>query len=232
MAEAHHTEALVRLPHGFLCYRPLDHAPPVSPSPATQAGHVTFGSFNVLPKITPEVLRTWARILVAVPGSRLLLKRAALRHVEVANRFRQIFQDAGVEPDRVILHGDFSSVTKHLEMYSQIDIGLDTFPYNGTTTTCEALWMGVPVVCLAGNRHAGRVGVSILTQLALADLIADNPDDYVRIAGELAIDLDRLRVLRSTLRQQMKSSPLCDAPGFAVGVEAAYRQMWGKWCMS
>ena len=230
IAEAHHTEALIRLPHGFLCYRPLDSAPPISPPPATQIGRITFGSFNTLQKITPEVLRTWARILVAVPGSRLVLKRAAFRHGMVAERYRQVFQDAGVEPDRVMLYGDFPSAVQHLEMYSQIDVGLDTFPYNGTTTTCEALWMGVPVVCLAGNRHAGRVGVSILMQVGLTDLIADNTDDYVRLAVELANDPVRLATLRCNLRERMKSSPLCDASGFARKIETAYRQMWRKWC--
>lgn len=230
MAEAYHTEALIRLPNGFLCYRPFTDAPPVSPSPIARTGRVTFGSFNVLQKITPEVLRVWARILAAVPGSRLLLKRSAFRHVEVAYRYRQPFLDAGVESDRVILHEEIPSLEKHLALYSEVDVGLDTFPYNGTTTTCEALWMGVPVVCLAGNRHAGRVGVSLLSQVGLNELIAGNIEEYISLAVALAQDSVRRSFLRTRLREQMKSSPLCDARGFARKIESAYRQMWRKWC--
>jgi predicted O-linked N-acetylglucosamine transferase (SPINDLY family) len=230
MAEAYHTETLVRLPNGFLCYRPFIKAPPVSPSPATRTGYVTFGSFNSLRKITPEVLKVWARILSAVPGSRLLLKRSPLRYATVADRYRRPFLEAGVEPDRVILQDSIPSQAEHLALYSQVDVGLDSFPYNGTTTTCEALWMGVPVVCLAGNRHAGRVGVSILTQMELTDLIADSPEDYARIAVELANAPIRLSELRNSLRQRMSVSPLCDAKTFARTMEDAYRKMWRNWC--
>jgi predicted O-linked N-acetylglucosamine transferase (SPINDLY family) len=229
-AEAYHTEMLARLPNGFLCYRPFIKAPPVSPSPAARAGCVTFGSFNSLRKITPEVLKTWASILAAIPGSRLLLKRSPLRYATVAERYRRPFLEAGVEPDRVVLQDAIPSQTEHLALYSQVDVGLDSFPYNGTTTTCEALWMGVPVVCLAGNRHSGRVGVSILTQMELTDLIADSPDDYVRIAVELANTPKRLSELRSSLRQRMSVSPLCDAKAFARTMEDAYRKMWRNWC--
>ena len=230
IADAFHTEALIRLPTGFLCYRPFANAPPVSPSPSARTGRVTFGSFNVLQKITPAVLKTWARILAAVPGSRLMLKRSALRHAEVAARYRQPFVDAGVEPDRVILHEEIPLLEEHLALYSQVDVGLDTFPYNGTTTTCEALWMGVPVICLAGNRHAGRVGLSILTRMQLTEFVSDTPDEYVRNAVELANSPARLSELRGTLRHRMTVSPLCDAKAFAGAVEDAYRAMWQNWC--
>jgi predicted O-linked N-acetylglucosamine transferase (SPINDLY family) len=234
VTETHHTEKLVRLSNGFLCYRPFADAPPVSPSPALQAGCITFGSFNTLQKCSPEVVKVWASILVAIPGSRIMLKRDSFRHVATADRYRQMFLEAGVESDRVILHGGtpWAAVMEHLTLYSQIDVGLDTFPYNGTATTCEALWMGVPVVCLAGNRHAGRVGVSLLTQLGLTDLIADNLDGYVRIAVGLANDPVRLAELRRTLRQRMSASPLCDAKRFARDMEAAFRTMWRDWCES
>jgi predicted O-linked N-acetylglucosamine transferase (SPINDLY family) len=231
-ADEYHSEALVRLSGGFLCYLPPHHAPPVSPSPAAQFLAVTFGSFNTLQKITPEVVDAWTRILIAVPGSRLLLKRAPFRNSAVANRYRQMFQKAGIESDRVLLQDQTPSPADHLAQYSQIDVALDTFPYNGTTTTCEALWMGVPVICLAGNRHAGRVGASLLSRLGMADLIAGDFDDYVQVAVALANDPTRLAGLRTSLRSRMAASSLCDAAKFARSVEAAYRAMWQKWCES
>jgi predicted O-linked N-acetylglucosamine transferase (SPINDLY family) len=225
-----HTENLVRLPHGFLCYKPLDDAPEVGAVPAIANGYVTFGCFNNSAKVNEKVLDAWCGILNDLPNSRLLLKSRQLHGPGLHERFRDAFARRGVDPDRVEMLGRVNSTIEHLALYGRVDIALDTFPYNGTTTTCEALWMGVPVVALAGDRHAGRVGVSILTQLGLMDLIADTSRDYVRIAVELANDRTRLSGLRNSLRPRMADSPLCDATSFARAVEDAYRAMWLKWC--
>jgi predicted O-linked N-acetylglucosamine transferase (SPINDLY family) len=142
----------------------------------------------------------------------------------------EFFAANNIAPDRVELIGWAASEKEHLQLYNRIDIALDTYPYHGTTTTCEAMWMGVPVVTLAGNAHVSRVGVSLLSNVGVPELIADSPEKYARLASELAHDPARLSSLRSTLRQRMAQSPLMDAPRFARNVEAAYRQMWRTWC--
>ena len=141
-----------------------------------------------------------------------------------------MFAQHGISQDRIKLIGWLDSKADHLGLYNEIDIALDTFPYNGTTTTCEALWMGVPVVTLAGDRHAGRVGVSLLAQVDLNELIATDPDQYVQIAASLAGNLDRLSTLRAGLREQMAKSPLCNAQVFTQDLERVYREMWKEWC--
>jgi predicted O-linked N-acetylglucosamine transferase (SPINDLY family) len=222
-----YTETLVRLPHGFLCYRPPEYAP----EPATRsAPSITFGSFNVLSKVGAPVVNTWARILCAVPESRLLLKAKSLADDAIRARLRDAFANLGISDDRVEMQGWLPDAADHLGLYHRLDIALDPFPYNGTTTTCEALWMGVPVITLAGRLHAGRVGVSLLTRVGLPELIAGNEDDYIQRAVELANAPDRLQTLRATLRQRLRASSLCDGPGFARDVEAAYREMWRRWC--
>lgn len=228
--EAFHTEALIRLPQGFLCYKPPADAPPVVPPPGTVNGHITFGSFNNLSKMNSAVIAAWAEILTRLPGSRLILKNRSLRDEPTCVRYIEFFTERGVAPDRVDLVGWLPASTDHLALYSQIDIALDTFPYNGTTTTCEALWMGVPVIALAGNRHAGLVGASLLTQIGLSDLLAQAPDDYVNLAVQLAGNPDKLAVLRASLRERMTDSPLCDARAFVRHLEEAYREMWRRWC--
>jgi predicted O-linked N-acetylglucosamine transferase (SPINDLY family) len=228
-ADADHTERLLRLPGAFLCYRPPTDAPPVGPIPSA-AGPVTFGSFNNLPKLTEVTVALWAGILAALPGSRLLLKSASLADPETCGRYRDLFAAQGIASDRIEMVPWVPDSTGHLGLYGRIDIALDTFPYHGTTTTCEALWMGVPVVTLAGQRHAARVGASILQAAGLGELVAAAPEDYVRIAVTLAADRARLAELRSGLRQRMAASALCDAAGFARNFEAALREMWRQWC--
>jgi predicted O-linked N-acetylglucosamine transferase (SPINDLY family) len=228
--EAFHTEKLVRLPHGFLCYTPPPDAPEVAALPALAAGHVTFGSFNKLTKMTPEVIGLWAQILKAVPGSRLMIKNKSMKDGPTRERYLALFRDAGIGQERLDLVAWIPETAGHLGAYARVDIALDTFPYNGTTTTCEALWMGVPVVALAGNRHAARVGVSLLTHLGLPELIAKDEADYVRIAVELARDLPRLAAMRQGLRERVESSPLCDGASFTRDLEEAYRGMWKTWC--
>ena len=228
--EQFHTEQLVRLPHGFLCFRAPDDAPPPTPPPCLTAGHITFGSFNNLAKVTPEAVADWTQLLHAVPGARLILKNKSLHDTSTVTRFQTLFAGHGIGPERLELLGYLPRVEDHLTLYGRIDIALDTFPYNGTTTTCQALWMGVPVITLAGQTHAGRVGVSLLTQVGLAEFIASDREDYIAQSVALARDPDRLTQRRSTLRAQMQVSPLCDGPSFARDVEAAYRTMWRGWC--
>uniref|UniRef100_A0A0E0EP11 Probable UDP-N-acetylglucosamine--peptide N-acetylglucosaminyltransferase SPINDLY n=1 Tax=Oryza meridionalis TaxID=40149 RepID=A0A0E0EP11_9ORYZ len=176
-----HVEELVRLPESFLCYSPSPEAGPVCPTPAILNGFITFGSFNNLAKITPKVLQVWAKILCAVPNSRLV-------------------------------------------------VNLDTFPYAGTTTTCESLYMGVPCVTMAGSVHAHNVGVSLLAKVGLGRLVAKSEDEYVSLALDLAADVTALQELRMSLRGLMTKSPVCDGENFTRGLESAYRNMWRRYC--
>ncbi|MDX1484314.1 MAG: tetratricopeptide repeat protein [Alphaproteobacteria bacterium] len=228
--DAYYSETLVRLPDGFLCYAPSASAPDIGPLPALETGRVTFGSFNNLSKVTPKVVEAWSRLLEKVEGSRLIIKSGPMADEETRQRYEALFAECGIGSERLELLSRIPSKSGHLGAYGRVDIGLDPFPYNGTTTTCEALWMGVPVVTLLGDRHSGRVGASLLTRLGLTELIAEDREAYVETAVALAGDLDRLAGLRARLRQRMTASPLCDAKGFARRIEAAYRRMWGAWC--
>jgi predicted O-linked N-acetylglucosamine transferase (SPINDLY family) len=226
MTEHLHSEKLIRLPECFSCYQPPRDAPEVSRLPAREKGYVTFGSFNNMAKITPEVIAVWVRILQSIPGSRLTLKNPALGGNAMQQTVRKTFTESGITPERLELLGHDPSPRAHLERYRSIDIGLDPFPYNGATTTCEALWMGVPVVTLAGQTHAGRVGVSQLSNLGLTEFIGNTTEEYVAIAVRLARDLDRLSPLRAELRSRMAASPLMEAQRFTKNLERAYREMW------
>ncbi|MHB8388080.1 MAG: O-linked N-acetylglucosamine transferase, SPINDLY family protein [Acidobacteriaceae bacterium] len=228
--EQFHTEQLIRLPDCFSCYQPPQDAPEVAPLPALRNGYVTFGSFNLPGKITPEVIRLWAQILHAIPGSRLILKYRSLTDEAVQQRVRRAFSALDVAPEQLELLGHSISHRSHLEHYHRVDIGLDPFPYNGATTTCDALWMGVPVITLAGHTHVARVGVSQLSNLGLTQLIAYTPEDYIGIARHLASHLDTVATLRTGLRPRMAASPLAQADRFARNMEQAYRAMWHEWC--
>jgi predicted O-linked N-acetylglucosamine transferase (SPINDLY family) len=198
----------------------------VNPLPAQSNRHVTFGSLNAFRKVNDVVLRLWARLLRSTPGSRLLLLSPPGSQRQLAADF---LETEGVERGRV----EFVEPRPrkgYLELYRRLDIVLDPFPYGGHTTSLDALWMGVPVVSLAGKTPVSRAGLSILNNLGLPELVASAEDDYVRIATALAADLPRLAELRSTLRHRMESSVLMDAPRFARQIEAAYRTMWREWC--
>jgi protein O-GlcNAc transferase len=223
--ESFHSEKLLRLPTVFSCYRPDDHAPPVNALPASAPGAITFGCFNNFSKVGPPVLALWSRLLRELPSSRLLLKSRVLADPAIAERIHAGFEAEGVASRRVRFHGADLSVRDHLALYHGVDVALDPFPYNGTTTTCEALWMGVPVISLAGRVHAGRVGLSLLTHTGLADWTAATPDDYVRLAVNAAHDLPRLADLRRKLRDRLRVSPLCDAPRFTRSLEDAFLAM-------
>ncbi len=230
IAEAHHSEILVRLPGGFLCYGPPAMSPELTPPPAARSGQVTFGSFNNLAKVTSEVVKAWASILKAVPGSRILIKSKPLADEATRAHYLALFAAQGIEANRIELISAIPSISGHLAAYENVDIALDPFPYNGTTTTCEALWLGVPVITLCGACHAARVGASLLTAVGLTDLIAETSDGYIETAAGLAKNIDRLKALRKDLRPRMAASPLCDGETFARSMEAAYRDMWQCWC--
>ncbi|HEY9843027.1 MAG TPA: hypothetical protein V6D23_21345, partial [Candidatus Obscuribacterales bacterium] len=223
-------EQLLRLPRNFSCYAPPAESPEVAALPALTTGCVTFGSFNNLCKLTPAVIALWARVLQTVPGSRLLLKAEFLEDGPTAVDFLAQFAAHRIDARRLSLIGHAPSFAAHLAAYAQVDIALDSFPYNGTTTICEALWMGVPVITLAGGSHVARVGVSLLQHAGMEELIAADGTQYVAIAARLAGNLEALAGLRRDMRARMLASPLCDARGYTRELEAAYRQIWRRWC--
>ena len=216
------SEKLWRLDPCFLCYRP----PAEAPAPAREPGPITFGSFNASRKINRPLIALWARLLRAVPASRLMLKSFDFASPAVAQRIRDGFVDEQIDLARIDFLAATKSLADHLALYARMDVALDAFPYCGTTTTCEALWMGVPVVSLAGNTHAGRVGVSLLSAVGAPELIAQSESEYVALAGGLAQDPPRLATYRAALREQLKKSPVLDAPGFARRFGDALRAMW------
>jgi predicted O-linked N-acetylglucosamine transferase (SPINDLY family) len=172
------------------------------------------------------VIASWARILLRTPGSRLIMKAKGLRDAGTRERYENLFRQEGIEPERITLRGQLPSPADHLSLYNQIDIALDSFPYNGTTTTFEALWMGVPVVAMAGDWHAGRVGHSILSCLGLERLVASDTAGYEALACSLAADRDSLTHLRKGMRERLAGTPLLDDAGFTARLERAYRTMW------
>jgi len=225
-AEAHYTEVPYRLPNGWLCFQPPDDAPPVNEPPCHTAGHVTFGSFNNLAKITPEVIRRWSEVLTSIPGSRMVMKDMALRDAATCAGVRDAFAAHGVATERLDLVGWTKTRADHLALYGHIDLCLDTFPYNGGTTTCEALWMGVPVVTVAGDRYVSRFGVSILSQVGLGNLVAPDVEEFLTIATALAGNVDEMAELRRQCRPSMASSTLCQPEAFARQLEEAYHHMY------
>jgi len=226
--ESCHTEQTVRLPRTYWCYQPCLEDIAVSELPALRSGWVTFGCFNNYCKVSPATWDAWRRLLAAVPRSRLVVCSPFGSH---RDQIRRDLAAGGVQEDRV----DFTVVVplpQYFRQYHQIDIGLDPFPYCGGTTTCDALWMGVPVVTLSGATAVGRAGVSILSNVGLGELVGQSVEQYVEIAARLAGEERRLAELRSGLRARMQQSPLMDAAQFAKDVESAYREMWRRWCQS
>jgi len=229
-SERFHTEELLRLPDTFSCFAPPAEAPAVGELPALSRGSISFGSFNNPAKITPETVELWAGVLRLVPDSRMLIKGYALADPGSRARLLGLFEAQGIDAGRLELRGNTVGYLEHLALYGAVDIALDSFPYNGTTTTCEALWMGVPVVTLAGKSHRSRVGATLLQSVGLSSLVAERPGDFPGLAAALAQDLERLARLRGALRQQMAGSPLTDGARFTGHLEAAYRAIWGNWC--
>jgi predicted O-linked N-acetylglucosamine transferase (SPINDLY family) len=229
-ADAWASETLVRVEGGFLCYAGSRDAPEPTAPPCLMTDTVTFGSFNNPAKLSPATLDAWGSLLARLPQARLLLKGRPFADAATRALFLSRLGERGVAAERVELVAWMPSGAAHLGLYNRVDIALDPFPYNGTTTTCEALWMGVPVVTLRGDRHRGRVGASLLTQVGLKDWIASSMEEYLEIADTLAGDPDHLKYLRRTLRPRLAASPLCDGRAFARKIEAAYRTIWQHWC--
>ncbi len=222
VTDAFFSEKLVRLPGPFLCYRPADESPPVGPLPLLSNGHVTFGCFNHASKLSAPVIALWSRLLAAHSTARLRLKSRGLDDATAAAGLHAKFAAHGVEPSRILIDGRSLSTEGHQRLYHEIDVALDPFPYNGTTTTCEALWMGVPVVTLAGATHVSRVGASLLTHFGAPEWVAATEDEYLRITGELLADTARLAEIRGGLRERMRRGALCDGTRFTRELEAVY----------
>ena len=229
IADSLSVERLLRLPNGHHCYQPPVDAPEIGPSPIVANQTITFGSFNSLAKITPEVVDSWSRILQAVPQSRLILKNASLGSSTVRERYRSLFA-ISIDPERIIFKSCLPSKKDHFSLYNEVDIALDPFPFNGVTTTCEALWMGVPVVTWRGDRHQARIGASLLTRVGLENLVAPDINGYEKTVVALAGNTALLEKLRSNMRDRLLSSPLCDGAGFARDLENVFRGIWHKWC--
>lgn len=224
------TEQIIRLPGGAHCYEPLRKAPPEGPLPALAAGHVTFGSLNKLTKINSQVVDLWCQLLQAVPTARLLLLRDALVGDTLVT-FRNHFLGRGIAPERLDFRSQFGPSRSHFTAYQEIDIALDTFPYSGGTTSNEALWMGVPVLTLRGDRPVARAGAALMQCVGCPEFIADSQQDYLRRGVQLAADIAHLAQVRSTLRGKFNAS-VGNCPAFTRTLEAAYRQMWRTWCAS
>lgn len=224
------TEEPFRLEAGFCCYAPPESAPDVSSLPALGTpGTVTFGSMHKLSKLNAKVLDLWAELLRSLPASRLVVFRNNLQEAR-RRELLDAFTARGVAAERLDLRHELGAGQSHLDVYATIDVALDVFPWCGHTTACESLWMGVPIVTLATDRHAGRMTASVLAAVGLNALIATTPAEYLAAARSLAADLDRLASLRSTLRPRMRDSRLCDGAAWTRSLEAAYRTMWHRWC--
>lgn len=225
-------EQPLRLGDGcYLSYRGPEYAPAVAAPPCLSApgGAVTFGCFNTLSKITPNVVALWASLLQAVPGSRLVLKNAVLNDSLSRQLYEGAFATRGIGPERLELLGG-SSHRDLLAHYAHVDIALDPFPYNGGTTTCEALWMGVPVITLAGDRFVSRVGATVLTHAGCGEWVTHSEDEYIQVAAALAADKARLQQIRAGLQERVSQSGLGDVAGFQRRWEDAVRSVWRRWC--
>jgi predicted O-linked N-acetylglucosamine transferase (SPINDLY family) len=223
--ESLYSERLLRMPDGYVCYSPPPHAPDPVPAPFLKTGSITFGCFNNTAKITPTAIAAWCEILHAVPHSRLILKTHQLGDALTAARFHAAFSRLGIDPSRVQMRGS-SPHRAFLASYNEIDIVLDPFPYCGGLTTCEALWMGVPTVTLPGEIFASRHSASHLSNAGFPEWVARDRADYVAIAVARAADSTALAALRTTTRDRVRASPLCDAPRFGRALGLALRHAW------
>ncbi len=228
-AERYFSETLVRMPHGYICYVPPAYAPMVTEAPLRRRGHITFGCYNNLAKINAQVVVLWARILRALPASSLRLQTRGLNDAATAAHLKEMFAARGITGERLELAGH-APHEQLLAAYGEIDIALDPFPYSGGLTTCEALWMGVPVITLTGQNFCGRHSTSHLANVGLAELATASAEEYVRVALALAQDPERLSALRAGLREHMAASPLCDAARYTRELEAVFRRLWRRWC--
>jgi protein O-GlcNAc transferase len=228
-----YTETLVRLERGFLCHAPPADLPPVIPVPCRRTGFVTFGSFNNPSKVSEGALAAWSRILLAVPGSRLAVKYGGSFAGEaLRERWRDRFAANGVDPSRLAFFPAAPGVSGHYRAIGEVDVALDSFPYQGTMTTLETLGMGVPLVTLLGQTTATRASSALLLRLGLGEWVAKDADEYVAVAAGLAADPDRLDRLRPEVRGRFLGSAVCDVTGYVAHLEDVYRQLWRRWCES
>jgi protein O-GlcNAc transferase len=221
------SEKVLHLPGCFCCYAPPLDAPPVSGLPAMKNGYVTFGSLHTLSRLNPGVIALWSKVLKEIPSSRLIIFRTVLNDT-IIKRLSGQFVSNGIEENRIEFVNEIPK-NGYLSMYDRIDIALDTFPWSGHTTACEALWMGVPIVTLFGSRHAGRMVSSVLTRLGMEDFVAENESEYIAIAQRTALEILSLNMLRQGLRTLMEGSVLCDDRTFTRNLEHEYRKLWMKW---
>jgi predicted O-linked N-acetylglucosamine transferase (SPINDLY family)/glycosyltransferase involved in cell wall biosynthesis len=225
MTEGLYTEQLVRMNGCAWCYEPDDDSPEASSQPLLANGFVTFGCFNNMAKLNPDLFEMWVEILKKAPSSHLRLKARTLTDNGVREELRKFFIERGIEAERLDFFGHTQKTVQHLCHYHHVDIALDSFPYHGTTTTCEALWMGVPVVSRAGATHVSRVGASLLEAVGLQELVCESREAYIAKAVELAGNPARLAELRSTMRDRMKNSPLMDGQRFWQDFAGALEKM-------
>ena len=226
-AERRYREQLLRLPHAIACYHPPEEAPAVNALPALARGHLTFGSFNNFSKLSAQCIRTWAALLRVLPQARLRIIGAPLG--EAPGHVIDLFENEGIAAGRIDMLGRLP-YREYLEQYRQVDVALDSYPYNGGMTTADSLWMGVPVVSLLGRSPMSRFSACYLGSIGMASWVAATPAEYVDIAVRVAADLPELAQIRSGLRDTMRASPLLDAQGFTRDLEALFRNAWRKWC--
>ncbi|MEO0393595.1 MAG: hypothetical protein AAF213_10155, partial [Pseudomonadota bacterium] len=223
-----YTEELVRMDRCFLCYTPPTSLPQIEDKSSRQG--VVFGSFNAITKINADVLDSWIKIIAQVPGSKLVVKSLLIGEDKLVDNVRKRFIDQGVDGDRLEVLGAMHNPFDHVNLYNEIDIGLDPYPYNGTTTTCEAMSMGIPIITLCGDIHASRVGASLLTAMGLEEFIAHSPEDYINKAVRLAQDKQKLRALQASLRDRLMASSLVDGADYTQHFSQTLRDAWGRYC--
>jgi protein O-GlcNAc transferase len=232
LADPFYSERLLRLESGYASHHAPVEAPEVTLLPALRNGHVTFGSPNQVPKLSTPTIALWSRLLRLVPDARLALKAYNLGDPHIQGLLRRRFAGHGIDPGRIILVGAVPAIAEHFRAVGEVDVGLDPFPFNGGKSTCDALWMGVPVVTLAGTSLMGRIGASLLARAGMPELVARDEDHYLQIAIELARDLPRLAAMRSGLRRRLEHSVLFDGQAHTRELERAYRQLWQDWCQT
>ncbi len=230
--EIFNSEKLLRMPHSYFCYQPYWQSPPVTPLPALETGILTLGCFNNHTKVTAQLLDLWAEIIKKIPNSRLLLKSSTqhFNDPEIVKWVSEKLFSRGLTPEQIHILPSTRTTEEHLKYYQQIDIALDTYPYNGATTTCEALWMGIPVISWSGKTHASRMGLSLLNTVGLGHLVAKSAEEYLNIVINLTSDLNQLQDLRKNLRSQVSASPLTQAAQFTAHLETLYQNIWETWC--
>ena len=229
LSEQYYSEELIRLPRFYAAFRPDERAAPIGTCPAERNGHITFASLNSLSKLSPSILEIWADLLLHLPNSRLLFQADGLDNAEVRKPVTAVFVARGVSASRLTFRG-WTSLEDYLRVGNEVDIALDSYPFNGGVTSCHTLWMGLPLVSLSGKSAASRVGRGILSQLGLTDWIAEAPDQYRAIAVQLAKDPVVLAHLRLTLRSRMQAAGLLDGDALAQRVEGQYKSIWAQWC--